>query len=338
MCYEAVRIADIVTEQCFETMTGLTDFQRTNEMATATTQVGASQNGVSPALLGRSIDFIPNGDFDDTLESDFDDIEFELYAVEKQTPGSLDPHRVEASILAPLQESRLLTFEGEQLLFKQLNFLRFRASAIQAGLNPKRPSAKKLKEVDRLLGQAKEVREELARANLRLVVSVAGKVSISRDEFDEFVAEGNGILLYAIDKFDYSRGYRFSTYLTHAVQRHLYRVIDRRRKRARREHAYQTEMMAQEPMIETDPSESIEDEIKVAAAVVISKIDDTLDERERVIVRGRFGLDGSGKSLTFRELGEQLGLSKERVRQLLQQSLQKLGEVAKPFESLFASH
>ncbi|MGZ0171346.1 MAG: sigma-70 family RNA polymerase sigma factor [Planctomycetales bacterium] len=310
-------------------------------MATAKTQVGASKNGVSPALQGRSIDFIPNGDFDDTLESDFDDIEFELYAVEEQAPGSLDPNRVEASLLAPLQESRLLTFDGEQLLFKQLNFLRFRASAIQAGLHPKRPSARKLKEIDRLLSEVEKVREELARANLRLVVSVAGKLSISRDEFDEFdefVAEGNGILLYAIDKFDYSRGYRFSTYLTHAVQRHLYRVIDRRRKRAQREHPCQAEMMAQEPMIETDPSESIEDEIKVAAAAVISKFDETLDERERVIVRGRFGLDGSGESLTFRELGEQLGLSKERVRQLLQRSLEKLGEVAKPFESIFASH
>jgi len=319
-------------------MTVLLDFQRTKEMATAKTQVGASKNGVCPALQDRSIDFIPNGDFDDTLESDFDDIDFELYAVEGQAPGSLDPNRVEASLLAPLQESRLLTFEGEQLLFKQLNFLRFRASAIQAGLNPKRPSARKLKEIDRLLSEVEKVREELARANLRLVVSVAGKLSISRDEFDEFVAEGNGILLYAIDKFDYSRGYRFSTYLTHAVQRHLYRVIDRRRKRAQREHACQAEIMAQEPMIETDPSESIEDEVKVAAAAVISKFDETLDERERVIVRGRFGLDNSGKSLTFRELGEQLGLSKERVRQLLQRSLEKLGEVAKPFESIFASH
>lgn len=307
-------------------------------MATVTTQIRDSKNETTVGMPDRPIDFIPNVDFDDTLESEFDDIEFELYAEEAQTPGSLDPNRVEASLLAPLQESRLLTFEGEQLLFKQLNFLRFRASAIQATLNPKRPAKKKVREMERLLVEAEAAREELAKANLRLVASIAGKLSISGEEFDEFVAEGNGILIYAIDKFDYSRGYRFSTYVTHAVQRHLYRVIDRRRKRAQREHACQAEVMAQEPMIETDPSELIEDEIKVAAAAVIAKLEDTLDEREQFIVRGRFGLDGSGKSLTFRELGEQLGLSKERVRQLLQRSLEKLGEVAKPFESIFASH
>jgi hypothetical protein len=57
------------------------------------------------------------------------------------------PNRVEASLLAPLQESHLLTFEGEQLLFKQLNFLRFRTTAIQATLQPKRPAMKKVREV-----------------------------------------------------------------------------------------------------------------------------------------------------------------------------------------------
>lgn len=284
----------------------------------------------------RPIDFIPSDDFESTAEGDFQDLDFELYAVEEQAPGTLDSNKVAASLLSGLQQSRLLTFEGEQMLFKQLNFLRFRASAIQAALNPTRPAKKKVRELERLLGEAREVREELAKANLRLVASIAGKLSLSRDEFDEFVAEGNAILLYAIDKFDYSRGYRFSTYVTHAVQRHLYRVIDRRRKRAQREFACESEMMAEEPTIETDPSEPTEDDIKSAAAAVISKIDETLDEREQVIVRGRFGLDGSGECKTFRVLGEELGLSKERVRQLLQKGIKKLGEVAKPFESLFA--
>ena len=288
------------------------------------------------AVLHRPIEFIPSDDFESTAEADFQEIDFELYAVEEQAPGSLDCNHVAASLLSALQQSRLLTFEGEQLLFKQLNFLRFRASAIQASLHPTRPAKKKVREMGRLLHEAEEAREELARANLRLVASIAGKLSISREEFDEFVAEGNAIMLYAIDKFDYSRGYRFSTYVTHAVQRHLYRVIDRRRKRAQREHAREADMMAEEPTIETDPNALTEDDIQTAATAIIARIDETLDEREQVIIRGRFGLDGTGEGKTFKVLGDQLGLSKERVRQLFQKGIEKLGEVAKPFESTFA--
>ena len=288
------------------------------------------------ALLEQSISYIPNDDFDATDEADLQDIEADLYTVEELSPGAMDADGVAASLLAPLQQSRLLTFEGEQFLFKRLNFLRFRARAIQAALDPKRPAKKKVRELDRLLREAADAREELARANLRLVVSIAGKLSISREEFDEFTAEGNAIMLYAIDKFDFSRGYRFSTYLTHAVQRHLYRVIDRRRKRAQREYARESEIMANEPSVEIDPTDPTESDIKAAAAAIIARMDVTLDEREQIIVRGRFGLDGSGEAKTFSAIGDELGLSKERVRQLLQRSMEKLGEVAKPFESLFA--
>ena len=68
----------------------------------------------------------------------------------------------------------------------------------------------------------------------------------------------------------------------------------------------------------------------------MSQMDGILTEREQFIVRGRFGLDGSGEGKTFAVLAEQLGLSKERVRQLLQQSLEKLGEAAQPFAATFA--
>lgn len=301
----------------------------------------ASQNRpdsstVNRSVLDVSIDFIPSEDFESTTEKHLAAVDVELYAVEDHEPGSLDPDQVAGSLLSALQQSRLLTFEGEQLLFKRLNFLRFRASALQSTLHPTRPARKKLQEIERLLADAAQVREELATANLRLVASIAGRLSISSEEFDEFVAEGNAILLYAIDKFDYSRGYRFSTYATHAVQRHLYRVIDRRRKRAGRETARAPELLLNQSASAPDPDEVPEAEVKEAATAIMSRMDSMLSNREQFIVRGRFGLDGTGEGKTFRVLAEQLGLSKERVRQLLQQSLEKLAEAAKPFESTFA--
>lgn len=297
----------------------------------------SDQNDNEQPQLTREIDFIPNETFETTTEKDLQAVEVDLYKEEEPITGTLNSENFAASLLSAVRQSRLLTFDGEQLLFKRLNFLRFRANAVRLTLNPKRPAKKKVREMERLLDEAASVRDELAGANLRLVVSIAGKLSMSRDEFDEFVAEGNGILLYAIDKFDYARGYRFSTYVTHAVQRHLYRFIERRKKRAAREFAREPDLMISDVMVDPNPDELAESEVKQAIAAVVAKIDQTLDDRERFIIRGRFGLDGTGESKTYTSLGEQLGLSKERVRQLFQRAIEKLGEVAKPFESILAT-
>ncbi|NQV27487.1 MAG: sigma-70 family RNA polymerase sigma factor [Rhodopirellula sp.] len=287
-------------------------------------------------LTSIEISFIPNESFGVTTEDELLDESVELYRDDETESGSLDPDSVAGSLLIALQRSRLLTFDGEQLLFKRFNYLKFRANAIQVSLNRKRPAKTKLAELARLMREATAVRDQLAEANLRLVASIAGKLAISREEFDEFFAEGNGILLYAIDKFDYGRGYRFSTYVTHAVQRHLYRLIDRRKKRAKREFAREPDLMMNEVAADAAPDAIAENEVRAAAAAVIARIDQTLDERESFIIRGRFGLDGTGTSKTYTHLGKQLGLSKERVRQLFQRATEKLREVARPFESTLA--
>lgn len=294
-----------------------------------------SLKSVYPQAQLNRIRFIPNDDFPTITERELDQLDVVMYEREEQTSPSTLGESVSTSLKAALEQSRLLTFQGEQHLFKRLNFFRFQAGEVQKTLSRRRPAEKKRREIDRLLSKAAKARDELAHANLRLVVSIAGKLSVSAEEFDEFIAEGNGILLYAIDKFDFSRGYRFSTYLTHAIQRHLYRVINRKRKRLEREFASDRAIAANEPFIEPEPDRLTDHEVLHVATVVISRMDKTLTDREQFIIRGRFGLDGTGVTKPYRVLGEQLNLSKERVRQLFQQSISKLGEIVQPFESLF---
>ena len=282
--------------------------------------------------LSEPVNFIPNEDFESATEEDFRQLDIELYAAEEGRP---EHHGREAAVsfMQAIEESRLLTFEGEQFLFKRLNFLRFRANAIQVTLPPK-PPRKTLKEIQRLLNEAEETRAQIVHANLRLVTSIARRIAPTPDDFDEFVAEANTILVNAIDKFDFSRGYRFSTYATHAIQRHLYRFINRAGKRRQRETASQDSIIAAEqPPAAEGPSAG---SVMLAAEHVLARIDDVLDERERVIVLGRFGLGDNERAKTLRELGQELGLSKERVRQLQQQGLEKLAAVASPFEEEFA--
>jgi RNA polymerase primary sigma factor len=283
-------------------------------------------------LTTSEIAFIANETFEATIDLDLSEVDVRLYQNEEMDSAE----NASNAPISSLHESRLLTFEGEQLQFKRLNFLKFRANAILLTLNPQKPNQKKVREMERLLAEAASIRGELAEACLRLVASIAGKLSKSREEFDEFVAEGNGILLYAIDKFDFARNYRFSTYLTHSVQRHLYRFINRRIKRAGREISRDPEVMMTEVTAAPEPDAMSDLEVQEAVVAVISQIDVTLDERESFIVRGRFGLNGSGKGQTYTDLGEQIGLSKERVRQLFQRAIEKLGQIAKPFESSFS--
>lgn len=286
-------------------------------------------------LVDSDIRFIPNDDFQSATEDDFDAIDVDLYSDEDDRPELVTPEHAAETFLNAVDQSRLLTFEGEQFLFKRLNFLRFRANAIQVTLPDRRPSRKKLREIARLLDEAAQTREEIARANLRLVLSIARKFSSSQDECDEFVSEANAILLNAIDKFDFARGYRFSTYATHAIQRHLFRVIRRRNKRAQRET---TESSAPLSAVsrEIPADQPTQADVLAAATSIVSRMSEVLTERETTVVIRRFGLDESGTSRTLREIGEEVGISKERVRQIVMQSVEKLAGIAEPFESMFA--
>lgn len=279
------------------------------------------------------IRFIPNEEFASASEQDFQEVDIELYTAEEGRSAAVDRNEASATFIQAIEESRILSFEGEQFLFKRLNFLRFRANALQVSLTTKRPR-KTLKEIARLLQAAQDTREDIARANLRLVVSIARKLSSCPNDFDEYVSEANGILLNAIDKFDFSRGYRFSTYATHAIQRHLYRYIGRRSKRSSRELGMNEslESLATDASDDSEPSAR---DVLVAAEAVLERLDEVLEERERVIIRSRFGLNEAGHTSTLRELAAELGLSKERVRQLQLSALEKLAEVARPFESTF---
>ncbi|WP_077024490.1 sigma-70 family RNA polymerase sigma factor [Fuerstiella marisgermanici] len=285
-------------------------------------------------LAPEEISFIPNDQFQSMSEPDFDEIDGALYVDEDDRLVSPDQKTVAETLLNAIEDSRLLTFEGEQFLFKRFNFLRFRASALQATLTGKRSDRKTQKEIDRLLAEATESQQQVACANLRLATSIARKLAKSPNDFEDYQAEAYTILLKAIDKFDYSRGYRFSTYETHAIQRHLFRYAERNQKQSYRVNA-NSDAISGAATDTPDPDEPTEQDVNEAIELIVASFDHALDERERFIVRARFGLDGTGKGKTLREIAEVAGLSKERVRQLIQQSLEKLAEVAQPLASTF---
>jgi RNA polymerase primary sigma factor len=226
------------------------------------------------------------------------------------------------SYFATLYETPLLTQEEERRAFRLLNFCKYRANVLRTAIDPDLPDLALLDEIEQLHERALQTRNALATANLRLVVSIARRFSQSSDDFDEFVGEGNLTLFQVIDKFDYGRGFRFSTYATHAIQRRYYRLAQSRRRDATRAANIPGDMMA-----EMVAEESVEEPTFDRTAILNDLLDaagDDLQERERRILKARFAIGGSDGPRSLSDLGAEYGLSKERVRQLQWRAIEKL--------------
>ena len=226
-------------------------------------------------------------------------------------------------------DAPLLTFEEEQTLFRALNLLRFRVNRLRIRLSPSRPSKRAMDQIEQMLLLVEQIRSQLVNSNLRLVGSIARKFSAQHGDVDDFSSDGCMILLGAIDRFDYSRGYRFSTYATHSIQRHFYRAFKVRHRRKVRFPNAASEVLCEVP--NRDLETPVCEDPQGVVADLLERAGSVLDDREHEILLHRFGINrNNGLGRTLREVAEDLGLSKERVRQLQLKALEKLREILNP--------
>jgi RNA polymerase sigma factor (sigma-70 family) len=231
--------------------------------------------------------------------------------------------------LASLYETPLLNKEQEQHLFRKMNFLKFKAGRLLEGM--KLPSGKinvhktrtqDLDDIEGLLEQANAVKEQLISANMRLVVSIAKRHSGQTDNFFELLSDGNMSLIRAVEKFDYSRGNKFSTYASWAIMKNYARSIPDEKNRRERYLTGSEDFFEQAP-----DTRSQEQELLASAEQATTKVNrllDYLEPRERAIIRMRAGLDSGTEGMTLEKIGEKLGITKERVRQLNVRAMKKL--------------
>lgn len=274
-------------------------------------------------LFNESIDYMDSPEFhkpnaDRTILGPPPEVEKKHTRV-KPPPG-LPPY------LASLYSIPLLTREEEQYWFRKMNYLKFRAAKLRDQIDPKRPKTKQMDQLEDYLTRAMEVKNFLIRSNLRLVVSIAKRHITPTSNFFEMVSDGNMSLIRAIEKFDYTKGNKFSTYATWAIMKNFARSIPQEHKVLDRYRTGNEEVFQQSSDKRANPFE--EELNNQKQHQVIMSILDQLDERERDIILHRYGLVRGTEPQTLEQIGRRLGVTKERVRQIESRGLKKLQKMA----------
>jgi RNA polymerase primary sigma factor len=212
----------------------------------------------------------------------------------------------------------LLQPEEERALFFRMNYAKYLAAKIQNSLDPHVPTANKdIDQALQYLQNAREDRDIILLANMRLLVSQAKKFTRPDTSIDDQISVGEAPLMRAIDLFDASRGFKFSTYATWAIRNDLSRSMKKTNM-----PIVSLDSGIGENLRDTRDTEKPEQLIEFTNRF-IDDILRNLDSRQRTIIQMLFGLEEHPRH-TLKEIGQRIGLSTERVRQLAHTALRKL--------------
>ena len=280
--------------------------------------------------------------------------------------------------LTDIGQYRLLTKDDEVRLAQDIEAGMAARLELECPGETLTPARKR--ELRRALRKGEESERTFVQSNLRLVVSIAKKYQASGLPLLDLIQEGNLGLMHAVEKFDWRKGFKFSTYATWWIRQAITRGIantgrtirlpvhagdtlarlQKARSRLELKHgrpasladlAAEVEMpeekitealrFASEPLSLSEPlrddgdaelgdvveDRSAESPFDVAATSLlpeeIDRLLSPLDDRERNILRLRFGLD-RGEPRTLEEVGERFGLTRERIRQIEARAMSKL--------------
>ena len=224
--------------------------------------------------------------------------------------------------------------------------------------------------LDRAIRKAAQAKDRFIRSNLRLVVSVARRYPLPPGmELLDLIQEGNLGLEHAVDKFDWRKGFKFSTYATFWIRQAIGRALDQKASLVRlpgdrsaslraalravsgngdeldeahaRLHRLTTPTSLDRTIGDDDSNELVDllpDSKPGPESQVMAQAEndmamgllDVLDTRARYAVEQRFGLH-DGRKRSYREVGEELGVTAEAARRLVKRAVSTVRDRAEDF-------
>ncbi len=306
------------------------------------------------AILARKVEFITSNEFlaDGAAEeiltkpSDWTDLiqrqdKHPVPIAQKDPVTGTETLELAGESLLPeylrrLQDTPALDRDQELQLFRRYNYLKYLACITRARMHSATASSDLVKQVEKYLEEAELIKNVIIEANLRLVVNIAMKHAAGGPRMSELVSEGNYSLMRAVETFDYTRGFRFSTHASWLITKDFARKVPAHSRRRDKTGGSVLDGLHRD--LRTEPTVDVI-AVERARLSLTQVIKEQLNDREQYIILNHFGLKGSAiekKKKTLKQIGEDLDLTKERIRQIEQIALQKLRQnlSAEQFELL----
>jgi len=229
-----------------------------------------------------------------------------------------------------------LKSDDEITLFLQMNYCRYKMDVIRRHL--KRETIwKKSVLIELFIWHERQLdlRSKIVTANMGLVLAMGKRMDRNSVEFTDLISEGSMALLRATEKFNCSLGWKFSTYACRAILKSFSRASKQAFRYRSRFPVQLDTTLIKEELIDHRRQNNAEDLVDDVRDILKYNTAD-LTGVERSIVEMRFSLkNAERKPLTLRQVGEMMGLTKERIRQIQKKALNKLKLIAE--ESIVAT-